>query len=98
MSEEEFRSNFLGFQSSEDIITARSKWGKNGDNEKIMAADYESVTSRDWTGIYTTPVKDQGYCGSCWAFSTAEQLESDGIRSNILTTSDYLSPQQIVSW
>jgi cysteine peptidase B len=56
-----------------------------------------STTSVDWTGIYTTSVKDQGYCGSCWAFSATEQIESDSIRAGYLTWTDTLSPQQIVS-
>ncbi|KAJ1435606.1 hypothetical protein B484DRAFT_445987, partial [Ochromonadaceae sp. CCMP2298] len=47
----------------------------------------------DWTGIYTTPLKDQGYCGSCWAFSATEQIESDSMRT--LGTSYILSPEQI---
>lgn len=47
----------------------------------------------DWSGVLTTPVKDQGYCGSCWAFSATEQIESDSMRT--LGTSYVLSPEQI---
>lgn len=49
----------------------------------------------DWTGKLTTPVKNQEQCGSCWAFSATEQIESDAMRT--LGDSYVLSPQQTVS-
>jgi len=51
----------------------------------------------DWRNIkgVVSPVKDQQQCGSCWAFSTVEALESFiAINSNTSVTN--LSPQELV--
>lgn len=68
------------------------------DNSNMTVADVKPYTGTeslvDWTGVYTTPVKDQGYCGSCWAFAASEQIESDAMRTLGVTYT--LSPQQLV--
>lgn len=40
------------------------------------AAAYDMPAYVNWMGTATTPVKNQGQCGSCWAFSVAETVES----------------------
>jgi len=55
----------------------------------------DTPSSFEWsTQGAVTPVKDQGQCGSCWAFSATEAIESQWfLAGNTLPT---LSPQQIV--
>lgn len=90
MTNEEFRSQFHGHKPAPagtfpraDLSAHRSK------------ALPDSVDWRDVAGV-VTPVKDQGSCGSCWAFSATETLESAYAIANN-DTAPILSPQQIVS-
>jgi cathepsin L len=55
----------------------------------------DSVDWRTKDGV-VTPVKDQGGCGSCWAFSTVETLESH-LAIATGNAAPLLSAQQVVS-
>jgi C1A family cysteine protease len=53
-------------------------------------------TSLDWSQKgATTPVKDQGNCGSCWAYSATEGIESGLFMAS--GTLEELSEQQVIS-
>jgi C1A family cysteine protease len=86
LTQEEFKARYL---------TATPRAGHSV-NVKVPALDkVESGVQVNWAGELTTPVKNQGYCGSCWAFSATEQIESDYILATGKT--QVLAPQQITS-
>jgi len=85
----EFRQRYLGFRplSAQEIASIVPP--------AVAAPSSLDVTFIDWrTKGAVSPVKDQGQCGSCWAFSVTEATESQWFLT--AHPMPLLSPQQIV--
>jgi cathepsin F len=69
MTPQEFRNTYLNLRITlKDIIKGKSKLSFLQQNDAPASYDW-----RDHGAV--GPVKDQGSCGSCWAFSTVVNLE-----------------------
>jgi len=89
LSAEEFKATYL-----------MSKFEETPDSERDLVSLKGNValpTKFDWrqhSKNIITPVKNQGQCGSCWAFPTVENVESMWAMNHSLVE---LAPQQLVS-
>jgi C1A family cysteine protease len=67
--------------------------------EDMELPEIEAPATYDWEPSgKVTPVKNQEQCGSCWAFSATENIESVYMIAKGLTNANFkpLAPQQIV--
>ena len=95
---EEFRQKNMG------IVGGWGPWSDNDDGGATSCRDgyfpsdaVENSNNLDWRerGV-VSPVKDQGQCGSCWAFATVETAESAWAIHQNLSSVVWLAPRQLV--
>jgi cathepsin F len=90
MSQEEFREKYLMKTPLDRSRMPRAEYARPA-RKDVQSSNWDWGKNR--SGI-VTPVKNQQQCGSCWAFSATETIESVWALSN--QTLPVLAPQQIV--
>jgi C1A family cysteine protease len=93
LTREEFRQQHL---TNSAVLKKQLKSFMQSDEEDLF--DSDTVTARpnvDWTKLFID-ARDQGQCGSCWAFATAGAIEGNWFNKNQNSAKITLSTQQLV--
>jgi hypothetical protein len=80
MYPDEFRYVMLGYKRPDNWKTTSNKWTTHTYSPDSLS---DLPDAMDWRaqGI-VTPIKDQGDCGSCWAFSSTGAMEGAFAKKN----------------
>lgn len=88
LTPEEFKGQYLNYKPTRNADDRVATIEPKGDTANAQGFDWRTKKA-------ITDVKDQGQCGSCWAFSAVEEMESMWFLAGHTLTE--LSPQQVVS-
>jgi cathepsin L len=89
LTNEEFVAMMNGFNKSKSLFKS------SGNPTFLKPSNLNIPDSVDWRKQgYVTPIKDQGQCGSCWAFSAVASLEGQHFKASGQLVS--LSEQNLV--
>ena len=83
----------MGLRDAADWKTVQAKELASYVPPVSTTSDQDSIDWRDVKDV-VTPVKDQGNCGSCWAFSATETVESAYVIAG--NEQVIMSPQELV--
>ena len=87
---------FADLENAEFVSMMNGYRGSShGNNPVHISSGVQFPSSVDWRGKgYVTPIKNQGQCGSCWAFSTTGSVEGQHYKATGKLVS--LSEQNLV--